>query len=336
MPLPLPNDGLRAVNTYVIETEAGLALIDSGWALPASEKALSTALASINYGLSDIKKFFITHMHADHYTQALALRSTYGAEVYLGIGEKESLAFIQQRNTNPGPSTHFRTLVSAGAEELARESELHRLFESSGGIDWSDPDQWLTSNEVFDVGGRNIRVLATPGHTQGHVVFHDEVANLLFAGDHVLPSITPSIGFEPIRSNTALGSYLDSLTKLLILDDCVLLPAHGTPGASVHARVRELLSHHDQRLGDMKDSIRTSPCTALDVAQRVTWTSRHRAFSELNLFNQVLAVLETDSHLQLLTARGLLDCVQKHEVDYFSHPAHEPVTLPQSSLDGEN
>ena len=30
VPLPLPTDGLRAVNVYVIEDDGGLVLIDSG------------------------------------------------------------------------------------------------------------------------------------------------------------------------------------------------------------------------------------------------------------------------------------------------------------------
>ena len=33
VPLPLPTDGLRAVNVYVIKAGDGLVLIDSGWAL---------------------------------------------------------------------------------------------------------------------------------------------------------------------------------------------------------------------------------------------------------------------------------------------------------------
>ena len=43
IPLPLPMDGLRAVNVYAIETEDGLTLIDGGWAIeeagPAGEVA---------------------------------------------------------------------------------------------------------------------------------------------------------------------------------------------------------------------------------------------------------------------------------------------------------
>ena len=37
IPLPLPNDGLRAVNVYAIADGDGLVLIDGGWALAESD-----------------------------------------------------------------------------------------------------------------------------------------------------------------------------------------------------------------------------------------------------------------------------------------------------------
>jgi hypothetical protein len=40
IPLPLPQDGLRAVNAYAIVTGNEVALIDSGWALAESEQAI--------------------------------------------------------------------------------------------------------------------------------------------------------------------------------------------------------------------------------------------------------------------------------------------------------
>ena len=48
IPLPLPMDGLRAVNVYAIETEEGLTLIDGGWAIDSSRKQLDESLASID------------------------------------------------------------------------------------------------------------------------------------------------------------------------------------------------------------------------------------------------------------------------------------------------
>src|SRR6266496_4504028 len=74
VPLPLPTDGLRAVNVYVLEDGDGLVLIDSGWALTESREALAAALATLGCGLGDVRHFLVTHVHRDHYTQAVELR----------------------------------------------------------------------------------------------------------------------------------------------------------------------------------------------------------------------------------------------------------------------
>src|SRR5256885_4048870 len=83
VPLPLPSDGLRAVNVYVIEDGDGLVLIDSGWALDVARRQLEAALTALDAGLPDVRRFLITHVHRDHYTQAIAVRRTLGTVVAL-------------------------------------------------------------------------------------------------------------------------------------------------------------------------------------------------------------------------------------------------------------
>ena len=84
IPLPLPSDGLRAVNVYAIEAEGGLVLIDSGWALANALEQLERALATIGAGLADVRQFLVTHMHRDHYTQAVEIRRLFGTAIALG------------------------------------------------------------------------------------------------------------------------------------------------------------------------------------------------------------------------------------------------------------
>jgi len=91
IPLPLPNDGLKAVNVYAIEDGDGLVLIDSGWSLALARDQLAAALASLGHGLGDVARFLITHVHRDHYTQAVQLRREFGSRISLGIGERPSL-----------------------------------------------------------------------------------------------------------------------------------------------------------------------------------------------------------------------------------------------------
>jgi glyoxylase-like metal-dependent hydrolase (beta-lactamase superfamily II) len=61
------------------------------------------------------------------------------------------------------------------------------------------PDGWLTAGSI-ELSSRSLRSIPTPGHTVGHLVFHDTAAATLFAGDHVLPHITPSMGWRRSRA----------------------------------------------------------------------------------------------------------------------------------------
>jgi glyoxylase-like metal-dependent hydrolase (beta-lactamase superfamily II) len=136
------------------------------------------------------------------------------------------------------------------------------------------------------------------------VVFADLAAGLLFAGDHVLPHITPSVGFEPEPPRLALRDYLGSLRAVRGLPDLALLPAHGPAGHRTHARIDELLAHHATRLDEMVAALRTGEQPAYDVAAAIGWTRRRRRIGELDPFNQMLAVFETVLHLELLVAQG--------------------------------
>ncbi len=98
IPLPLPFDGLRAVNAYAIESAGGLTMIDSGWVLEETKDQLERSLARIGAGFGDIRRFLITHIHRDHYTQAIALRKLFGMKVALGEGERQSLDVMLGRN----------------------------------------------------------------------------------------------------------------------------------------------------------------------------------------------------------------------------------------------
>lgn len=126
----------------------------------------------------------------------------------------------------------------------------------------------------------------------------------MFAGDHVLPHITPSIGFEPAGNRMALRDYLSSLARTLALPDARLLPAHGPVTGSTHDRVNELLAHHDVRLAEIHQAVLAGHATPYEVAKAIKWTRRQRLFGELDLFSQVMSINETAAHLEVLAIRG--------------------------------
>jgi glyoxylase-like metal-dependent hydrolase (beta-lactamase superfamily II) len=331
IPLPLPSDGLRAVNVYAIEAGSGLVLIDSGWALANALDQLKRSLAAIGAGLPDVRQFLVTHMHRDHYTQAVEVRRLLGTPIALGEGEKPSIDGLLSADFRP-LRAQLAILRSAGAAPVAeRLAELTSGGPGSGGpgtgaqglgplspaipalrrgtpvgaaLGYEAPDEWICGQQVFNIGPRALTAVETPGHTRGHVVFADTEAGLLFAGDHVLPHITPSLGFQEAPSAEPLREYLQSLSVVRQLPDMRLLPAHGPVSPSTHARIDELTEHHAQRLRIMADVLSGGERTGYDVAMSVAWTSRQRKLGELDLMNQMLAVCETVYHLDLLVAQG--------------------------------
>ncbi|GAA4330225.1 MBL fold metallo-hydrolase [Streptomyces venetus] len=305
VPLPLPNDGLHAVNVYLLEDladDGGIVMIDGGWAIPEARKALEEALSAIDRDLGDLSHILVTHIHRDHYTQAVELRRLLGSRVYLGAGERPGLEMLDRLRSDE-PVSSLETLTRAGAGELA--GRIRAM--DHGGFDptvWEAPDRWLAA-ETLRFGDRELRVVPTPGHTKGHVVFLDEQRGLLFSGDHVLPHITPSIGFELSEpGGRPLADYLDSLRLMNRYADARLLPAHGPVSDSTHTRVAELLAHHDDRLARSLTALGEDTLDAHAVARKLGWTRRAVAFGELSAFNQMLAVNETAAHLDVLVLQG--------------------------------
>ena len=300
VPLPLPNDGLRAVNVYVIEDGDGLVLIDGGWAMADATEILERGLGEIDRRLPDIREFLVTHLHRDHYTQAIAVRMITGSAVSVGEGEKACLDAIHSIEVHPDIARMHR----AGADDIA---ELLAGWHGERDVThWEYPDRWLPDGIELPLQSRTLRAIHTPGHTAGHMVFHDPQAGVLFAGDHVLPHITPSIGVELVRPDSPLRDYLASLQIVRALPDAQLLPAHGPVTASTHARVDELLAHHDERLAATAAAVESGADTGVEVARRLTWTRRQHKLDDLDLFNKILAIQETMAHLDVLVERGWL------------------------------
>jgi glyoxylase-like metal-dependent hydrolase (beta-lactamase superfamily II) len=317
IPLPLPGEALRAVNVYLIEDDDGPVLIDAGWSVTEALGALKDTLSTLRFGLGDIQRTLITHMHMDHYTLAVTMRRLFGTRVEVGIGERPSLELNML-----GEATLSRWLKPWGAEALADFMGP----EGDPRNDYELPDAWIHGPTEIRLSGRTLQAVPTPGHTQGHLVFADPVAGILFSGDHILPTITPSIGLEPVRRELCLADFLTSLQMVSELPDMEVLPAHGLPGRRSRERAAELQQHHRRRLALSLGAVAGEGSTAYEVAQRLAWTRHDRALQDLDGFNQYLAVGETAAHLDLLATRGELVRIDSSGVySYRQVPVTGPV-----------
>ncbi len=86
------------------------------------------------------------------------------------------------------------------------------------------PDGALADSDIVEAGGVQLRVIHTPGHTQGSVSFYCQQAGALFSGDTLFQG---SIG----RTDLPGGDYhqeMDSIVHRLMLlpDETIVLPGH--------------------------------------------------------------------------------------------------------------
>lgn len=302
VPLPLPGDALKAINVYALEDEGDLTLIDAGWEGTSTWDALRTGLSEVGLEIRDVRRVLVTHLHADHIGQTTNLQRKIASEVVLGTPERRGLE-LSINDIEELRRARRSYIARAGGEELVPAlRDQHDNLPND--VDWDLPGRWLAGGERIPLHGTQLEALLTPGHTQGHMCFFHEGISVLFSGDHVLPHITPSIGFEPYPTGRALGDFLSSLKAVRNRPVDLVLPAHGPPFTDLAGRVDELLEHHRARLDECEAAVTAQGTTPYMVAQALGWTRRQRRFADLDVFNQMLATSETLAHLELLASEG--------------------------------
>ena len=94
VPVPIPDNPLRYVLSYLIEHDEGFVLVDPGWNHPDSWRALTEGLAACEIPMSAVTGILVTHVHPDHHGQSGVVREHSGAWVAMHPRED---AFLELR-----------------------------------------------------------------------------------------------------------------------------------------------------------------------------------------------------------------------------------------------
>ena len=322
IPVPIPDNPLGHTLVYVLETDRGPVLIDTGWDDPASYELLERGLNEVGTRISEIHGVVITHHHPDHHGLSGKVREASGAWVAMHPADIAVVRRMRDIPPQAWPARMLRRMEEAGAPEehlavlrMARDSGLVTTFP---GTDSAIPDREIVPNELLDLAGRRLRAIWTPGHSPGHVCLHLEEAiegderGRLFSGDHLLPEITPHIGLweEPDDDTDPLGDYLDSLERIARLDPAEVLPAHQHSFRGAENRIQEILVHHEQRLENLRRLITDTPRTVWQLAEGMEW---NRPWEQIPFFSRNIAVSEAAAHLRRLVKAGLAEPVPDTE-----------------------
>lgn len=152
MSLQVHNIPMGMSRAYLIESDAGLVLVDAG--LPRCERSVLRRMRAL--GRDDLQLIFITHAHLDHYGSAAALRRLTGAPIVIHRADGDAMA----RGETP-----IRSARGRGWLLLA----LLPLIESVLRPEPTLPDLLLDDGNDLRAYGFDLDavVLHTPGHTPG-------------------------------------------------------------------------------------------------------------------------------------------------------------------------
>jgi len=274
MPLPF---ALNHINLWVLDDpqagQPGWLVVDAGIASEPIRQAWQALWQGPLAG-TPLRRMLVTHMHPDHVGNAdwlIEQFSAPGNPARLWMSATDHLAALQacEATSSQGGERAATFFASHG---LSRTEDLAKIRERSGYYRALVPSvprahHRLIDGMHVDIGERRWRCIAGYGHSPEHIALHNERDGLLISGDMLLPSISTNVSvYEMEPEGDPLGLFLDSIARMLALPaDTLALPSHGRPFTGIHARIRQLQQHHDERLAEVMDACRQAPSSAADM-----------------------------------------------------------------------
>jgi glyoxylase-like metal-dependent hydrolase (beta-lactamase superfamily II) len=284
--MELPGQPGRMSWAYLIEDTAhAIHLIDCGADSERNRAQLRAALAARGRSVHDVVSVTATHVHYDHVGMAAWLRREGGARVQLHRRDAESISGeVTYGGAGAVSSVQRWGVPAARQEEVLAASR--RLVASGEQV---HVDVLLEDGDLLDVPGWDLRVLATPGHTPGHLcVVHTESGGA-FVGDHVLPRQNPGAGLGGRTAENPVEAYLDSIERLATLQPRYLLPGHGAVIDSPTGRLAAIRTHHLRRRREVLETASTSD-TVWQIATKVEWSRGWNGLGGVLLFSALSQV----------------------------------------------
>lgn len=272
-----------------LDAEGGLHVLDAGTDSESNWQALTAAITQVAGGLGRVRSITATHLHPDHLGMADRLRIATGAPVAIHRFEQE--AFDQE------PAFLDDAVLDAWSVPQDRRDELRSLPRTRGRYADFTADAVLYDGDLLAVPGRSLRVIASPGHTRGHVCVRDEDRGVLFTGDHLLPLVNPGVGLGGAGPTNPLADYLASLRRVSAFDGDIAAPGHGYRFRGIRRRAATIADHHLARNAEIVALRRAHPDdTVWQIASQVSWSAGWPAL-KANLLASALA--QVVMHLEL-------------------------------------
>jgi glyoxylase-like metal-dependent hydrolase (beta-lactamase superfamily II) len=297
---------VRYTFAYLVLNGAGQGvLIDPGYDSDLGRSQILAGLERAGVTLGALVGIVSTHLHPDHLGMVEHLTELTDAWVGMHPAENEVLDQFRDVDGMLERDRLWRRAVGIPEErdqEVAQGEDSMRYLAGLARADLP-----LNDGDLLPLPGRTLRVVATPGHTPGHICIVDEDERVVFSGDHVLPRITSNVGLTTAGDRGhPLADYYASLTSIKRWGDYEVFPAHEYRFSGLAGRADDLAQHHRDRAEEIVAVAGTDGTSVYSIAQRISWS---RSWESLDGLNLRAALSETLAHVDYLLDEGRLEIV---------------------------
>lgn len=190
------------VKSYLVEGEQRVAVLDTGMGF-GDFKALADTLSDRQ------PVVLLSHAHFDHIGDAWKYDDV---RVHPAEADDLRAGYPQERMRRWFEPEYLRDVPLP-----------ERIDPESAHIPGKEPTGFLNDGDVIDLGGRELRVYHTPGHSPGGVTLIDHTNRIMFPGDAIYAG--PMFAHNPYGDPQAYRSSLRLLAELADQVD-VVYPSH--------------------------------------------------------------------------------------------------------------
>jgi glyoxylase-like metal-dependent hydrolase (beta-lactamase superfamily II) len=162
----IPTVGSWAVNSFaLLDDDGSVTLVDTG--VERAPARIVAGLAALGKHPADVQRIVLTHAHPDHAGGAMEMAARTGAPVAV---HADDAGFVESGESPPNDHAYTVGRIFARLQD--------------GRFPAVQVGEKLTDGQALGVAG-GLRVVATPGHSPGHISLLHEPAKLLITGDAI-------------------------------------------------------------------------------------------------------------------------------------------------------